>query len=598
MSLRPVNGLLDSGGFMQETASLSRIQPGKNPREFFDEAEMNELAESIRSYGVLQPILVRPAGDVDGYVIIAGERRYRAAKAVFGDDYEMPIVVKDFSDGDAEAAAIIENVHRAQMSIAEEAKAAKRLLYRNRNDREETARQLGWSTQKLDSRLALTACSDTVLKALTERKILVGHAELLAGVPPATQDNVLKGILDHKVPVAVLKAQLGKFARKLADAIFDTAQCTACPHNSAMQAGLFGASLGEGYCQHPTHFDELTTQVVEARAARLKDEYQVVKIVRKEDGFQPLHLTGEGDLGVGPEQYESCKGCQSFGCSVSNMPGSYGEITGSLFFDAPSNSKKVAARRKAEREAHEATIGLASESQESKVNGNKVVASKNPTPSNQTPPRLVQHRVEQWRKWVANALMAQEERNRRALIALTLAGHGSQLSASNYGEAVGKITKTNRITGGSFKALLEKSDGFNAGHIDTLMKAITASAAFGVDQVNLEVLLNYLEIEEEKCFRLSHTFLDLFTKSELESLAEELKLKKALGAQFKKLREGKREDFIKGLLGVKGFEYQGLVPKVMRYPRKKFQHGGVSSAGEAVQGAAIAPAPAHETQAE
>src|SRR6266511_4113571 len=285
---------------MQETASLSRIRPGKNPREFFDEDEMNELADSIRSYGVLQPILVRPAGEAGEYVIIAGERRYRAARAVFGDDY-------------AEAAALIENVHRAQMSIAEEAKAAKRLLYRNRNAREETARQLGWSPEKLDSRLALTACSDTVLGALTERKILVGHAELLAGVPPATQDNVLKGILDHKFPVAVLKAQLGKFARKLADAIFDTGQCSACPHNSAMQAGLFGESLGEGYCQHPTHFDELTTQVVQAKAARLKDEYHVIKIVRKEDGFQPLHLNAGGDLGVGAEQYESCKGCQSFG---------------------------------------------------------------------------------------------------------------------------------------------------------------------------------------------------------------------------------------------------------------------------------------------
>jgi len=582
---------------MQETASLSRIRPGKNPREFFDELEMNELAESIRSYGVLQPILVRPAGDAGAYVIIAGERRYRAAKAVFGDDYEMPIVVKDFDDGDAEAAAIIENVHRAQMSVAEEAKAAMRLLYRNRNAREETARQLGWSPQKLDSRLALTACSDTVLKALTERKILVGHAELLAGVPPATQDSVLKGILDHKVPVAVLKAQLGKFARKLADAIFDTHQCSGCPHNSAMQAGLFGESLGEGYCQHPTHFDELTTQVVDAKAARLKDEYPVVKIVRKEDGFQPLHLTAEGDLGVGAEQYESCKGCQSFGGSVSNMPGSYGEVTGSLCFDAACNSKKVAARRKAEREAHEVNAGSTSATQESNANGTKVAASKKPTPSNQPPPRLLQYRVEQWRKWVANALMAQGERNQRALIALTLAGHGSQLSASNYGEAVGKITKTNKITGGAFKSLLEKSDGFRADRIDALMKAITASAAFGVDQVNLEVLLNYLEIEEEKCFRLSPAFLELFTKSELESLAEELKLKKALGGQFKKLREGKREDLIKGLLGVKGFEYQGLVPKVMRYPRKTFQYSGVSGAGEAVQGDAIEPAPTHETRA-
>src|SRR3984893_18275479 len=583
---------------MQETASLSRIRPGKNPREFFDEAEMNELADSIRSYGVLQPILVRPASDAGAYVIIAGERRYRAAKAVFGDDYEIPIVVKDFNDGDAEAAALIENVHRAQMSSAEEAKAAKRLLYRNRNDREETARQLGWSTEKLDGPLALTAFSYTVLRALTERKILVGHAELLAGVPPATQDNVLKGILDHKVPVAVLKAQLGKFARRLADAIFDTSQCSACPHNSAMQAGLFGESLGEGYCQHPTHFDELTTQVVEAKAAQLKDEYQVVKIVRKEDGFQPLHLTAEGDLGVGAEQYESCKGCQSFGCSISNMPGSYGEITQSLCFDATCNSKKVAARRKAEREAHEAPVGLARATQESKTSGSKIAgANKNPTPSNQTPPRLLQYRVEQWRNWVANALMAQAERIQRALIALILAGHGNQLSASNYGEAVGKITKTNKITGGSFKSLLEKADGFKADHVDALMKAITASAAFGVDQVNLEVLLNYLEIEEEKCFRLSPAFLELFTKSELESLAEELKLKKALGVQFKKLREGKREDFIKGLLGVKGFEYQGLVPKVMRYPRKKFQYSGISSAGEGLQGAAIAPIPTHETQA-
>src|SRR2546430_3668242 len=237
---------------------------------------------------------------------------------------------------------------------------------------------------------ALTACSDTVLRALTERKILVGHAELLAGVPPATQDNVLKGILDHNVPVAVLKAQLGKFARKLAEAIFDTAQCSSCPHNSAMQASLFGESLGEGYCQHPSHFDELTTQVVEAKAARLKDEYQVVKIVRKQDGFQPLHLTAQGDLGVGAEQYESCKGCQSFGCAISNMPGSFGEITVSLCFDPTCNSKKVAARRKAEREAHEATVGLASATQESKANGTKVgSASKNPSPSNQTPPRLL-----------------------------------------------------------------------------------------------------------------------------------------------------------------------------------------------------------------
>lgn len=570
---------------MQETARLSRIRPGKNPREFLDEAELAELAESIRSYGVLQPILVRPADEAGSYIIIAGERRYRAAKAVFGDDYEMPIVVKDFGDDDAEAVALIENVHRAQMSVAEEAKAAKRLLYRNRSDREETARQLGWSPQKLDSRLALTACSDDVLRALTERRILVGHAELLSGVPPATQDSVLKGILEHNVSVAMLKAQLGKFARKLAAAIFDTAQCSACPHNSAMQAGLFGESLGEGYCQHPTHFDELTTQVVEARAAKLRDEYPVVRIIRKEDGFEPLHLTAEGELGVGAEQYESCKGCQSFGCAISNMPGSYGEVTGSLCFDPACNSRKVAARRKAVREAAETEAQRAKVGNEPAPDGSKrAVAGKKPMPSNQTPPRVLQYRVEQWRRWVANALMAQGERNRRALIALTLAGHGRELSARHYGEAVARITETDKLGGGAFKSCLERADRFQADRIDTLVRAVTASAAFGVDQVNLEVLLNYLEIAEERCFRLSTAFLELFTKSELESLADELALKKALGSQFKKLRDGKREDFIKGLLGIRGFEYEGLVPRVMRYPRKKFSHGGLDSAPEATMG--------------
>jgi hypothetical protein len=181
------------------------------------------------------------------------------------------------------------------------------------------------------------------------------------------------------------------------------------------------------------------------------------------------------------------------------------------------------------------------------------------------------------------------------LIALALAGHGNQLSASHYSEAVGKVTKTDKVTGGAFKSSLERADRFNAAHIDTLMKAITASAAFGVDQVNLEVLLNYLEIEEEKCFRLLPAFLELFTKSELESLAEELKLKKALGDRFKRLREGKRDDFIKGLLGIKGFDYQGLVPKVMRYPRRKFQYGDADGADAGVPGEATAQERTRET---
>jgi hypothetical protein len=70
-----------------------------------------------------------------------------------------------------------------------------------------------------------------------------------------------------------------------------------------------------------------------------------------------------------------------------------------------------------------------------------------------------------------------------------------------------------------------------------------------------------------------------------------------LSTQFKKLREGKREDFIKGLLGIKGVEYEGLVPRVMRYPRKKFQFSGINGADAGVQGAATEPGPTEEPRA-
>ena len=550
---------------MQDTLPLSRIVQGKNPRDYFDPQEMAELEEGIRAYGILQAILVRPIEGSDLYEIVAGERRWRAAKNVFGDDYDMPVHSLDVGDTDADAIAVIENYHRADVSVAEEAKAAQRQLYRNNGDKDETARQLGWSVTLLERRLALLACTPVVLDALTKRQILVGHAELLAGVPPATQDKVLAGVVTHKVPVAVLKKQLGQYARRLADAIFDTAQCASCIHNSARQAGLFAESLGDGYCQHPTHFDELTMQAVESKAAALKEEYQVIRIVKPSDGFQALHLAAEGELGVGAEQYTACKGCRSFGCAISAMPGSYGDVTDSLCFDAVCNTKKVAEWRKAARKDVEAVITSGSGSAPTATNRSK---ADRPKPSNQTPQRVLQYRVEQWRRWVANALMTHPERNQRVLIALTLAGRGADLRAAQYEKAVGKLIGGEPSKAIAFNGHLARADGFSADQLARLVQAVAASAAFGVDEANLGVLLNYLEIEEERYFQLNKTFLELFTMSELESLAAEMGLRKAMGERYKAARAGKKEAFIDALLAVKNFEYQGAVPQVMRYPRK------------------------------
>src|SRR5574338_1671177 len=220
------------------TLPIRRIVQGKNPREYFDPEEMADLEAGLRAAGrVVQPIIVHPIPGCDLYEIVAGERRWRAANNVFGDDYDMPAVVYALSDAEAEAVAVIENHHRAPMSHAEEAQAAQRQLLRHKGDKEEAAASLGWKPELLERRLALLTCTPAVLSALTRRQIQLGHAELLAGVPPDKQDNVLAGVLSHKVPMNVLKTQLGRFARRLADAIFDAAPCAACPHNSTRQAG-------------------------------------------------------------------------------------------------------------------------------------------------------------------------------------------------------------------------------------------------------------------------------------------------------------------------------------------------------------------------
>lgn len=553
----------------QPTLPLSRIVPGKNPRGYFDPAKMAEFEADIREHGVIEPIIVRPITG-NRYEIVAGERRWRAAGNVFGDDYPMPVVIRELSDEEAEALAMSENYHRDDMSAAEEAKGAQRMLLRNKGDKAETARELGWSLTTLERRLALNACAPAVLKALTERRIDLGHAELLSGVPPEKQDTVLAAVIARKVPVATLKAQLGRYVRRLADAIFDTAQCNGCPHNSARQAGLFAESLGEGYCQHPIHFEELTQQAVEAKMATLRDEYPVIRIINVNDGFVPLLVGAGGELGVGEAQYGACRGCQYFGCAVSAMPGSYGEVTHSLCFDAGCNSQKVAAWRKAQRQADAAPTTAAAGGAGGKSGKGKVASA--PKPGNRTPQRVVDYRTAQWRKWIANALMSDAQRNPKVLIALALSGRIGDVRTAEFGTLVAKLAGGDPARSFGLDEGLRRADAIGADVIGRIAQGVAAAAAFGIDRFHLATLLNYLEVDEARYFKWDGTFLELFTMSELESLALATGLAEALGVRFRVARAGKKADFIKVLLAAKDFAYP--VPDVMRYPRRSLAEGG------------------------
>lgn len=231
---------------------LSRIKPGSNPRRYFDPKKHAELVASLKLRGILQPLLVRPdPADADFVQIVAGERRHRAAVEAFGADGSAPVFIRDMTDSEALEAAIDENDARDDASETEQADAAVRHLAACGDDRAEAARRLGWSRAKLDRRLALANLDEAVKAALDERRIKVGHAELLAVVPPDKQAKALDTILTASLDVNKTREILTRMTQSLAAATFDKTECLTCPFNSGSQRALFETHVDDGHCTNP-----------------------------------------------------------------------------------------------------------------------------------------------------------------------------------------------------------------------------------------------------------------------------------------------------------------------------------------------------------
>ena len=233
---------------------LRHIRPGLNPRRYFDQRKHEELVASLKLRGMLQPMLLRPVIDTPDFAIVAGERRYKAALEAFGADGEVPVIVRDLTDQEALEAAIDENDVRDDASETEQADAAVRVLAACQNDRVEAAKRLGWSPAKLDRRLALAGLSEAVKLALDERRIKVGHAELLAAVPGDKQDKALDTILRAGLDVAKTRELLMRVTQALGGATFDKTECTTCPFNSGSQRALFETHVEDGHCTNPGCF--------------------------------------------------------------------------------------------------------------------------------------------------------------------------------------------------------------------------------------------------------------------------------------------------------------------------------------------------------
>ena len=196
---RGLSSLIGEGKASSNTkASISDLTKNKyQPRKKFDETSLNELSESIKSRGIIQPIIVRNSNGDTKYEIIAGERRWLAAQRA--GLHEVPIVVIEADDKKALEFGIVENVQRHDLNAIEEAEGYKRLIDEFSYDQEQVANFIGKSRSHITNSIRLLSLPQEVVEFVKDNKLTAGHAKILVGL-----DNCLfisKKIISKKLSV-------------------------------------------------------------------------------------------------------------------------------------------------------------------------------------------------------------------------------------------------------------------------------------------------------------------------------------------------------------------------------------------------------------
>lgn len=179
------------------------------PRTRFDQAALQELAASIKNYGVIQPILVTELGD-GKYELIAGERRMRAS--ILAGLSTIPCIVKSFTESDRAEIALIENLQREDLNPVEEAKAYRALMDKSGMTQEELANKLGKSRPAIANSLRLLTLSPNVLELVEAGRLSAGHARTLAVIKDQkVQESYAKAAADKKMSVRQLERMVAHY---------------------------------------------------------------------------------------------------------------------------------------------------------------------------------------------------------------------------------------------------------------------------------------------------------------------------------------------------------------------------------------------------
>jgi ParB family transcriptional regulator, chromosome partitioning protein len=234
---------------------IERLHPGRfQPRRRFDDESLAALADSIAAQGVLQPLLVRPSTTMlDGFEILAGERRWRAAQRA--RLHEVPVIVRALADRDALEIALVENIQREDLQPLEEARGYQRLIEEFAYTQEQLAQRVGRSRSHIANMIRLLSLPDGVRTLLEDGRISMGHARALLGAPEPealAREVVRLGMSVRETERAAQRpttAPAGRAARSAPD-----------PDVAALEAAL-AASLGLKVSLHPRAGESGTIEV-------------------------------------------------------------------------------------------------------------------------------------------------------------------------------------------------------------------------------------------------------------------------------------------------------------------------------------------------
>ena len=222
---------------------IAQVEPGlKQPRKRFDEESLADLADSIRLHGIIQPLTVRRLAS-GYYQIIAGERRWRAAK--LAGLAEVPAVIIEADDRKVMELGLIENLQREDLNPMEEAQGYRSLMEDYGLTQEETAQRVGKSRPAVANALRLLALPDAVCQLLEEGKLSAGHARALLPLPEKQQEAAAKAVLSGALSVRQTEALVKRIQAEDKPAKKETQPADAVDYTAEAQKSLARA-LGRG----------------------------------------------------------------------------------------------------------------------------------------------------------------------------------------------------------------------------------------------------------------------------------------------------------------------------------------------------------------